>query len=185
MPPHEVLAVFQDFENHPLAPFEAHYDSREFAAHWWRGSRLAAFVHSQLNRAQEPDDGYGANTERGQLALALVDAFAAEAQDAYAEFFVLHLTYFDRLREHISGKPSPFAYVLERLDDNYRFLNVLNWLPAKYTDLQYWPGHPGAEINQIVGRQTASAIAACLDSGSCGLARFPDTSVLRLASPPR
>ena len=71
--PEQTIAVYQAFENHPLAAYERHYQSSDAARRWWASSRLAGFMFEVL----EPDEDYGLASERGMLGQAIVETFAA------------------------------------------------------------------------------------------------------------
>ena len=46
LPPEQLISAFEDFSNHPLAPYEHHYVSRFVVTNWWASSRLASFLYA-------------------------------------------------------------------------------------------------------------------------------------------
>ena len=76
LPPEQLIDVFENFSNHPLAPYEFHYQSRFRAARWWSASRLFSLVFEALKQTEDEPDIYRPGSEGGELGKAIVDAFA-------------------------------------------------------------------------------------------------------------
>ncbi|MCY4072522.1 MAG: SGNH/GDSL hydrolase family protein [Chloroflexi bacterium] len=181
----ELKAAFSSFSSNPLAKFEAFYNSREFVSNWWMASRLASFIHA-LAKAQGEADAinYAQGSERGELGKAIVDAFAASVKGSGAEFFVVHLPRRTHLQNLQDGEVSPFSYLLNHINENYRFVDTVDHLGSEYTERKYWGAtyHYGPEVNHLVAWILAGEIAACVKNSSCRLPRFAHINAI-LASP--
>ena len=177
LPPERMVATFEAFATHPLAAYEAYYQSRDIVSKWWRGSRLAAFMH-ELSQAQESaaETDYGPTSERGDLGKAIVDAFAADVSRHSREYFVVHLPLPQHLDHIYKGGQSPYRFLLDYLRETYRYVPFDESLGREYMDAKYWgpTGHYGAKLEALLGQTVAEAIAACIDERSCSLQRFDD-----------
>ena len=185
--PEEMIAVFESFENHPLAPYEAYYQSRNVAGRWWASSRLAAFVFEvlkQQNEEMQKDRGPG--SERGMLGQAIVDAFAADVKAHDTTFFVLHLPTKHNLRRYHRGEQASYQFLLDHFEDSYHYITLDEYLDPVYVDEVYYPDgtHYGPEIDGILAQTVADAMQSCVESPACDLPRFEDRTVLFRPPPP-
>ena len=176
VPPEQLIATFESFSSHPLAPYEAYYRSRDASSSWWAGSRLIAFIH-EVMRQRAPIDAtnYGPGSERGELGKAIVDAFAADVAATGAEFIIAHLPIWQHLVHLGAGGDSPFAYLQEYFATAYHYVPLEKQLGALMVD-QYRgsTGHYLEEATFVVAQVLASEIETCVIDGSCRLPRFTD-----------
>lgn len=174
IPPRQTIAVYQRFENHPLASFERHYQSSDVARRWWVSSRLAGFMFEVL----KPDEDYGPASERGMLGQAIVDAFAADVMASEAAFLVLHLPRQSELRRYHNNQTHPWQPLLDHFDNAYYYIPTEEHL-EQYVDDVYWTpsGHYKTAIHDIVAQTVADEIQACIESAACDLPRFEDQSM--------
>ena len=172
IPPEQTIAVYESFDNHPLAAYEHHYQSSDAARRWWISSRLAGFLFEVL----KPDENYGPSSERGMLGKAIVDAFAADAMARGAAFFVLHLPRQSGLRRYHNNQTRSWQFLLDHFDDAYHYIPTEEYLDPSYLDDVYWTPekHYGTAIHDIVAQTVAAEIRACIESASCDLPRFED-----------
>jgi len=186
LPPEEITSVFEEFDSHPLAAYEAHYLGRDELSPLLYVSRLAGLVHAVLNRyfpASSPSQLYGPASERGALGKAIVDAFATDVAATDTEFIVLHLPRDDHFRAYHEGKRAPWRFLFDHFQEAYHFINAEDFLGVKYTDKSYYqPGrHYGPEINLRIAEAVADEIIQCIKSGACRLSRFDDFSTFATA----
>ena len=184
LPPDEIMGVFNDFDSHPLAAYEAHYRGRDKLSPLTHASRLAGLVHAALHRyipSASPSQLYGPASERGALGKAIADAFATDVAATNAEFFVLHLPRDDHFRAYHEGKRLPWRFLLDHFQAAYHFINAEDFLGVKYTDRSYFqPGrHYGPEINLKIAEAVTAELLTCIENTACEFARFPDTSFMR------
>lgn len=179
LPPEELIAVFESFENHPLAPYEHYYQSRHVAGRWWTSSRLAAFIYEALKQQnEEMQEDWGPGSERGMLGQAIVDAFAADAAAHDAAFFVLHLPRQSGVRHYRNG-PLNYQSLLDHFEASYRYIALEERLDPSYADdVYYVDGHYGPEIHLIAAQAAAAEVQACIENPACDLPRFEDRSAL-------
>ena len=188
IPLEQIVAVFESFGSHPFASYEYYYDSRYAAAQWWSSSRLAAFLYAVLKRdedqqnIQDNADDYGADSERGRLGKAIVDAFAADVMKHETDFFVMNTI--TRWSYHQGGRRHPYQFLLDHFDDAYHYISFQEQLDNSL-DEAWWAagGHYGPVLNRIAARAAADKIQSCIESGACALPRFEDKSVLFTAAP--
>jgi len=180
LPTAELKQVYSSFASHPLAAYEAHYESHEFVSQWWAPSRLASFINALVQSHGGARLDYGTGSERGELGKAIVDAFAESVKSGGAEFFVVHLPQREHLQNLRDGKASPFSYLLNYINENYRFVDMVDHLGSQYTERKYWDAthHYGPEINHLVARIVAEKIASCIENLGCALPRFADSETL-------
>ena len=180
LPPEELLAVFESFANHPLAPYEHYYQSRHVAGRWWTSSRLAAFIYEALKQQNEEiREDWGPSSDRGRLGQAIVDAFAADAMAHDAAFFVLHLPRQSGMQSYHNGYPPPYQLLLDHFEDSYRYIALEEHLDLSHADdIYYVYGHYGPEINLIAAQAAAAEALVCIESPTCDLPRFEDRSAL-------
>ena len=180
LPPAELKQVYSSFASHPLAAYEAHYESREFVSQWWAASRLASFINALVTSHDSARLDYGPGSERGELGKAIVNAFAESVKSDGAEFFVVHLPQREHLQNLHEGKVSPFGYLLNYINENYHFLDTVDHLGSQYTEGKYYDAtnHYGPEINHLVAEIVAEKIASCIENLDCELPRFTDSEVL-------
>ena len=185
IPPEELLATFESFASHPLAGYEAYYPSRDTASSWWAGSRLLAFAHAML-KARTPSDAadYGPGSERGELGIAIVDAFATDVADSGADFIIAHLPLQQHLQHLRAGGESPYAHLQQSLARDYTYVPLEAQL-LEYADDNYHgtTGHYLPAITHVIGRTLAREIIACIDAGACQLARFADRTAFVMDAP--
>lgn len=173
--PEQTIAVYQTFENHPLVPYERHYQSSNAARRWWVSSRLAGFMFEVL----KPDEDYGPASERRMLGQAIVDAFAADVMASEAAFLVLHLPRQSELRRYHNNQTNPWQSLLDHFDSAYHYIPTEEYIDQSYVDDVYWAsaGHYGTEIHDIVAQTVAAEIQACIESAACDLPRFEDRAM--------
>lgn len=179
----ELKVAFASFSDNPLAKYEAFYDSREFVSQWWMASRLASFIRALLkSESGSVAQDYGPGSERGELGKAIVGAFAESAQSSGAEFFVVHLPRRVHLQNLHDGNVSPFSYLLNHFNENYRFVDAEESLGSEYTEREYWGAtfHYGPEINHLVAGIVADKIALCIENRGCELPRFADSEAFSI-----
>ena len=184
LPPEEILDVFKTLDSHPLASHEAFYVGRDSRSPLLKASRLAGLAYVALNRLQEAEtqmQKYGPASERGQLGMAIVDAFAADVASSGATFIVLHLPRKDHLKEFHEGKQLPWRFLLDNLETVYHYINAEDFLGVEYTDASYYqPGyHYGPEINARIADAVSAKLLTCIQDGTCNLSRFEDISEIR------
>lgn len=177
LPPEMMVATFEAFASHPLAAFEDYYRSRDIVSKWWLRSRLAAFIYA-VTKAQKgaSEVDYGPASERGELGRSIVEAFAADAAERNADFFVVHLPLPQHMAHVHNGGQSPYRYLLDYLRESYRYIPFDESLGPEFMDAKYWgpTGHYGAEVDALLGQTVAQAIADCIDERSCSPQRFAD-----------
>lgn len=180
LPPEKLQEVFEAFDSHPLAEFEAYYSGREYPSPLWKVSKLAGLAHVTLNR-RTPAQVYGPDSERGQLGKAIAEAFAADVIESGAAFIVLHLPRFDHLRAFHAGKSAPWQFLLDHFDQSYHFINAEDFLGVEYTDNAYYqPGnHYGPEIHAIIAEAVSEELVMCMQEETCELSRFEKISEIR------
>ena len=179
LPPEAVMDALETFDSHPLAEYEAYYRGREFVSPIWKLSRFAGLLYAMSvanNPASTPAQLYGPTSERAALGMAIVDAFAADVAGSGAEFIVLHLPRNDHFRDFHAGKQLPWRSLLNHIQSEYHFINAEAFLGAEYTDDSYYQphGHNGPEINSRIAEAVAADLLACIEIGTCELARFQD-----------
>ena len=180
LPPEQLLAVFEDFSNHPLAPYEFHYQSRFRATRWWSSSRLLSLVFESLRQGEEEPGIYEPGSEGGELGKAIVQAFADSVKAEGKEFFVVHLPLQSHLLRYFSNLPRPrpvYDFLLEYSRESYHYLAFEEHLQPDHTDDAYWSEtkHYGPRIHALLGATAAEAIAKCIETGACSLPRFDDS----------
>lgn len=179
IPPEQLLDVFENFGEHPLAAYEYYYQSRFSAARWWSGSRLLSLVFEAL-RAHDEDPGvYAAGSEGGELGKAIVDAFAQDVLAAGSEFVVLHLPLQPHLTRYFSDLPRPrpiYDFLLKHSRAAYHYIPFEEYLDASYLDDANWSAtkHYGPPLHSALADVVAEELAACVNSGDCRLKRFAD-----------
>ena len=180
LPTAELKSVYSSFASHPLAAFEAHYESHEFVSQWWAASRLASFINALVKSHGGARLDYGPGSERGELGKAIVDAFAESVKSSEAEFIVVHLPQREHLQNLLDGKVSPFSYLLNHINENYRYVDMVDHFGSQHTQGRFYDAthHYGPEINHLVARTLAGEIAECVKNASCRLPRFADTETL-------
>ena len=179
IPPRQLLDVYADFANHPLAAYEFHYGSRDVASAWWMGSRLASFVYTVFNQDDAETRYSEADTEGGQLGKAIVEAFAADVQAREAAFVCLHLPLRSHLIRRYSDIPPPeppYAHLLQHCRESYPYIPAEEHIGSQYIDESYWTGtrHYGAEIHALIADVVADSLLACLADGSCAAPRLSE-----------
>ena len=182
IPPEQLLAVYESFADHPLAPHEAHYKGRDTAGQWWQSSRLAWVLHAALNDKEfENWMTWGESSERYLMGKAIVDAFAADAAEREAAFFVLHLPRRQQLGQYyIAQAPYYFQPLVDYYSDTYHYIASEEYIVPSYHDDVYFPDlyHYGPEISGIIAQTVAAEIQTCVESPSCDLPRFEDRDAL-------
>ena len=180
LPPEQLTAVFEDFANHPLAPWEFHYRSRQVASKWWSWSRLAGFLYEALKSDEENQDVYLPDSEGGTLGKAILTAFGEDVMARDTVFIALHLPLRSHLIRRYEGRDPPYKFLLDYARENYHYIAMEEYFDPRHVDYEYWGAHfhYGPEITALVGRVVADRIETCVRDLSCELARFADPSPL-------
>ena len=186
LPPEQLIEVFENFSEHPLAPYEFHYQSRSRAARWWAASRLLSLVFEALRQAEDEPDIYRPGSEGGELGKAIVDAFAYDVQKAGSEFVVLHLPLRSHLIRYFSNLPRPrpiYDFLLEHSRESYHYIAMEEHLQPMHVDDKFWSPtkHYGPLLHTLVAEFAADEISACIESGDCRAPRFADSSAFMTA----
>jgi len=190
LPPEQLIDVFENFDSHPLAPYEFHYQSRFRAARWWSSSRLASIVFKALRQNAEEPGIYTPGSEGGELGKAIVDAFAQDVLEAGSEFVVLHLPLQSHLARYFSNLPRPrpiYDFLLEHCRSAYNYIPFEERLEPHHVDDAYWSAtkHYGPPLHALLAEVLAAEIVNCIESGACKLSRFDDLSAIAIADPAR
>jgi len=181
LPPEQLMDVFENFSEHPLAPFEFYYQSRFTATRWWAGIRLFSLVFEALRQAEDEPDIYRPGSEGGELGKAIIDAFAQDVLESGAEFVVLHLPLQSHLNRYFSNLPRPrpiYDFLLEHNRESYHYIALEEHLQPMHVDDMYWSPtkHYGPLLHAHAAEVVAGEIASCIEGGDCRLSRFADTS---------
>ena len=181
LPPEQLIHVFENFDSHPLAPYEFHYQSRFRATRWWSSSRLASIVFEALRQDGDEPGIYKPGSEGGELGKAIVDAFAQDVLEAGSDFIVLHLPLQSHLKRYFSNSPRPrpvYDFLLQHSRDAYNYIPFEEHLEPHHVDDAYWSAtkHYGPELHALVAEVAAKAILDCLDTGACHAARLADSA---------
>ena len=186
LPPEQLIDVFEHFSEHPLAPYEFHYQSRFRAARWWSASRLFSLAFEALRQADEEPGIYTPGSEGGELGKAIIDDFAKSVGEEGSEFVVLHLPLQSHLIRYFSNMPRPrpvYDFLLEHCRESYHYLAFEERLAPTHTDDAHWSvtKHYGPSLHALLADFVAEEIVACIKSGSCALPRFDDIHAITLA----
>ncbi|MCY4063767.1 MAG: SGNH/GDSL hydrolase family protein [Chloroflexi bacterium] len=184
LPPEQLMEVFENFSDHPLAPYEFYYKSRFTAARWWAASRLFSLVFEALRQAEDEPDIYRPGSEGGELGKAIIDAFAQDVREAGSEFVVLHLPLQSHLIRYFSNLPRPrpvYDFLLEHCRESYHYIALEEHLEPAHVDDKYWSPtkHYGPPLHALLAEVAASAISSCIENGDCRTPRFPDSRAYR------
>ena len=187
IPPEKLMDVFENFNDHPLAPYEFYYQSRFQAARWWSASRLLSLVFEALRRADDEPGIYTPGSEGGELGKAIVDAFALDVLDAGAEFIVLHLPLQSHLKRYFSNLPRPrplYDFLLEHSRQSYRYIPFEEHLEPMHVDDAFWSAtkHYGPRIHALLAGIIADEISSCIENGGCRIPRFDEISAFTTAA---
>ncbi|MCY3778938.1 MAG: SGNH/GDSL hydrolase family protein [Chloroflexi bacterium] len=175
LPPDQLLAVNEELESHPLADYEAYHTSRDPFFRMWSFSRLATLFHVALNQnIEQSSDDHGLHSEKGKLAIAIVDAFSKDVQSSGANFIVLHLPGLEHLRNYFERTEASYQPLLHHLLSAFHFIDVLEFLEPKYLERDYFqPGrHYGPEINRRIAEAVAADLLTCIADRTCVSARL-------------
>lgn len=188
IPPEQLMDVFADFSQHPLAPYEYHYQSRFRAARWWSASRLFSLVFEALRQADEEPEIYSPGSEGGELGMAIIDAFAKDARNDGSDFVVVHLPVHYHLTSYFSTSPPPhppYHFLLEHFRESYPYIAFEEHLePLHLADIHWSPTkHYGPSLHALLAAAVADELAACIVDGACALSRVEDLSKIRIANP--
>lgn len=186
IPPEQLIDVFEDFRNHPLAPYEFHYHSRYRAARWWSGSRLLSIAFEALRQSDEEPGIYSPGSEGGALGKAIIDAFADDARDSGSEFFVVHIPLQSHLIRYFSNLPPPrppYDFLLKHVRESYHYIAFEEHLEPAHTDDTHWSPtkHYGPSLHALLAAVVADELVACIMDGDCALARFDELSTIMMA----
>ena len=189
LPPEQLIDVFEDFNNHPLAPFEYFYASRFSAARWWSESRLLSLVFEALRQADGEPGIYTPGSEGGELGMAIVDAFATDVMTAGAEFLVLHIPLQYHLTRYFSTLPRPkplYDFLLQHCRESYHYIPFEDSLQPFHANDEFWSAtkHYGPALHALLAETVAQEILTCLESGACPLARFDDHAAFLISDNP-
>ncbi len=181
LPPEHLLNVFENFNDHPLAPYEFYYQSRFRAARWWAASRLLSLVFEALRQAEDEPDIYSPGSEGGELGKAIIDAFAQDVHEAGSDFVVLHLPLQSHLIRYFSNLPRPrpvYDFLLEHSRQSYHYIALEEHLQPMHTQDNFWSAtkHYGPLLHALVAEVAAGEISDCIGSGACHTPRFADIS---------
>ena len=179
IPPEQLIEIFKSFDSHPLAVHEAYYRSRDYVQQWWAGSKLASFINEVISRQAEDEQvKYGAESERGRLGRAIVDAFAADVREKGKSFIIVFLPHQEHLTRLYHGAPIPYNALLQELSEVYHFVSLADHLDPEYRHGVHWGAtlHYGPEINRLLADLLALEIQDCVQSAACPLPRFEDQS---------
>lgn len=185
LPPEQLMDVFENFSDHPLAPFEFHYQSRFTATRWWTASRLISLVFEALRQAEDEPDIYSPGSEGGELGKAIVDAFAQDVLEDGSEFVVLHLPLQSHLIRYFSNLPRPrplYDFLLEHCRESYIYIPFEDTLQPSHANDVYWSAtkHYGPELHALLAETVAQAILTCLENNACVLSRFDDRAAFMM-----
>lgn len=186
IPPEQLIKVFEDFKNHPLAPYEFHYRSRFRAARWWSASRLLSIAFEALRPVDEEPEIFTPGSEGGELGKAIVDAFAQDVREDGAAFVVLHLPLQYHLERYFSSSPPPrppYSFLLEHARESYPYIAFEEHLEPAHTDDIHWSPtkHYGPSLHELLAQVAADELVACIMDGACALARFDKRSAIMIA----
>ncbi len=187
LPPEDLMAAFEDFHDHPLAPYEYHYQSRFTATRWWSSSRLLSLVFQALRQAEEDPGIYAPGSEGGDLGKAIVDAFARDVRAAGADFVVLHLPLQSHLIRYFSNSPRPrpvYDFLLQHARQAYPYIAFEEALEPRHVDDAWWSAtkHYGPPLHAHLATVVANALVGCVESGSCRARRFDDHGAFTIAA---
>lgn len=180
LPPEQLMAVFEDFANHPLAAWEFHYQSRQVVAQWWSGSRLAGFLYEALKSEEAEQDVYLPGSEGGALGEAILRAFAADVRARDSVFMALHLPLRSHLVRRYEGRDPPYKFLLDYAQQHYHYIAMEDFFEPHHVQDEFWGAqfHYGPELTKLVGEVVADHVAACVRDLSCRLSRFADPAPL-------
>ena len=186
LPPEHLMDVFENFSDHPLAPYEFYYQSRFRATRWWSGSRLLSLVFEALRQAEDEPDIYRPGSEGGELGKAIIDAFAQDVHEAGSAFVVLHLPLQSHLIRYFSNLPRPrpvYDFLLEHSRESYPYIALEEHLQPIHTQDNFWSAtkHYAPPLHAVAAEVAADKIASCIESGACRLTRFEDISAFATA----
>lgn len=183
--PEQLMDAFENFSDHPLAPYEFHYQSRFRAARWWSSSRLLSLAFEALRGDDDPGM-YTPGSEGGELGVAIVDAFGQDVLADGADFVVLHLPLQSHLIRYFSNLPHPrplYDFLLQRARESYPYIAFEEQLEPAHIDDAWWSAtkHYGAPLHAKLAKVVAEALVVCVDSGRCQLSRFDDRGAIMIA----
>ena len=188
IPPEQLMEVFENFSDHPLAAYEFHYQSRSRAARWWSASRFLSIAFEALRNADEEPEIYTPGSEGGELGRAIIDAFADDMRDQGSEFVVLHLPLHYHLASYFSSSPPrrpPYDFLLEHARETYHYISFEEHLEPSHTEDTHWSPtkHYGPSLHLLLATVVADDLVACIVDGSCALTRFDNLSPIMIAIP--
>lgn len=188
IPPEQLLDVFENFNNHPLAPYEFHYRSRSRAARWWSASRLLSLAFEAMRNADEEPEIYTPGSEGGELGKAIVDAFAADVRDAGSAFVVLHLPLHYHLASYFSTsppRPPPYDFLLEHARESYHYIAFEEHIEPSHLEAVHWSPtkHYGLSLHELLASVVADELVSCIVDRICALPRFSELSPIKMATP--
>lgn len=188
IPPEQLINVFENFSDHPLAPYEFYYQSRSRAARWWSASRLLSIAFEALRNADEEPEIYRQGSEGGELGKAIVDAFAGDVRVQGPEFVVLHLPLQSHLIRYFSNLPRPrpvYDFLLEHSRESYHYIAFEEHLEPKHTDDAHWSPtkHYGPSLHELLASVVADNLIGCIVDSACALTRFEDRSSIMIRQP--
>ena len=185
IPPEQLIDVFENFSDHPLAPYEFHYRSRSRAARWWSASKLLSIAFEALRQAGEEPEIYTQGSEGGELGKAIIDAFAADVRDKGAKFVVLHLPLHYHLASYFNNSPPrnpPYNFLLEHARESYHYIAFEDYLEPSHTNDTHWSPtrHYGPSLHELLASVVADDLVRCIVDGACALRRFTDLSPIMI-----
>ena len=188
LPPEQLIDVFENFSNHPLSPYEFHYQSRFRATRWWSLSRLISIAFEALRQEDKEPGIYAAGSESGELGKAIIDHFAKRVTEEGADFVVLHLPLQNHLIRYFSNLPPPrppYDFLLEHCRESYRYMAFEEHLDPSSVSDDHWTAtkHYGPLLHSLLAEFVAEEIVSCIQSGACPLPRFDDATAFTVADP--
>ncbi len=188
IPPEQLIDVFENFHDHPLAPYEFYYRARTRAARWWSASRLLSIAFEALRNADEEPEIYTPGSEGGELGKAIVDDFGQDVLGNGAEFVVLHLPLQSHLIRYFSNLPRPrpvYDFLLEHSRESYHYIAFEEHLAPRHRDDAHWSPtkHYGPSLHELLASVVADDLVDCIVDGNCALPRFEDLSPIMMAIP--
>ncbi len=185
IPPEQLIDVFENFSDHPLAPYEFHYRSRSRAARWWSASKLLSIAFVALRQAAEEPEIYTPGSEGGELGKAIIDAFAADVRDKGAKFVVLHLPLHYHLTSYFNNSPPrnpPYNFLLEHARESYHYIAFEEHLEPSHMNDTHWSPtrHYGPSLHELLASVVDDDLVRCIVGGACALRRFTDLSPIMI-----
>ncbi|MEM9024566.1 MAG: hypothetical protein AAGB22_12540, partial [Bacteroidota bacterium] len=119
--PERVPNILEEFEQWPLARYEAHFHPEDFAPSWWQRSRLMAYAQdvfqtNRFNIATNEHEAFAVDGEAATLTLALIRKMQQDITASGAAFYLIHLPRKEDLEDLREGRPLRYAALLEAVE---------------------------------------------------------------------